>query len=115
MPFTQLVLPERVSAPGRAQLVAPTGCQSRAFNARIRGTNVASVVFVLDGKVVKRLQRPNRKSAFVFRINPQRLRLGVHRLVVNVVFKSGSGTKPKTMRVSFQRCARKLVLPRFTG
>jgi hypothetical protein len=43
------------------------------------------------------------------------MKIGVHRLVVNVTFQSGSGTKPKTMKLSFQRCAKKLVAPRFTG
>jgi hypothetical protein len=32
-----------------------------------------------------------------------------------VTFQQGSGTKPKTMRLSFQRCAKKLAAPRFTG
>ena len=49
------------------------------------------------------------------RINPRQLRIGVHRLVVSVTFQKGTGTKPKTMRLSFQRCAKKLVTPRFTG
>ncbi|MEA2483231.1 MAG: hypothetical protein QOC55_1178, partial [Thermoleophilaceae bacterium] len=49
------------------------------------------------------------------RINPAKFRTGVHRLVVNVTFASGSATKPKTIRLSFQRCAKKLVQPRFTG
>jgi hypothetical protein len=34
---------------------------------------------------------------------------------VTVTLQSGSGTKPKTFRLSFQRCAKKLVAPRFTG
>jgi hypothetical protein len=34
---------------------------------------------------------------------------------VNVTFASDSGTKPKTIRLSFQRCAKKLAPPRFTG
>ncbi|MFL5957662.1 MAG: hypothetical protein ACJ756_09450, partial [Solirubrobacterales bacterium] len=93
----------------------PTGCVAKAFNARVRGTKIASVTFFLDGKKVKTLKKPNAKTVFQLRINPAKMRVGVHRLVANVTFQSGSGTKPKTIRLSFQRCARKLAAPRFTG
>jgi uncharacterized repeat protein (TIGR01451 family) len=110
----QVVLGERI-VPGQARLLGPSGCQSRAFSARIRGSKIATVTFSLDGKVVKKVK--NRKNAKVvaFRVNPKKLRVGVHRMIVTVTFQSGSGTKPKTFRLSFQRCAKKLVSPRFTG
>jgi hypothetical protein len=107
------VLPERIT-PGAARLLGPSGCTAKAFNARIRGTKVASAVFVLDGKVVKRVKN-NKAKLISLRINPAKLKIGVHRLVVNVTFQSGSGTKPKTLRLSFQRCGKKLAAPRFTG
>jgi hypothetical protein len=110
----QLVLPERI-VPGSAKLAGPTGCAAKAFNARVRGTKIATVVFVLDGKVVKRVKNTANKKLIQLRVNPAKFRVGVHRLVVNVTFQSGSGTKPKTMRLSFQRCAKKLAAPRFTG
>ncbi len=111
----QLVLPERI-VPGVAKLLGPTGCTAKAFNARVRGTQLASVVFVLDGKVIKRVRVKTAKSTTVaLRVNPAKLKIGVHRMVVNITFKSGSGTRPKTMRLSFQRCAKKLAAPRFTG
>jgi hypothetical protein len=110
----QLLLPERIT-PGSARLFGPTGCASRAFNARIRGAKIATVVFTLDGKRVKRLVKPNSGKNYQFRVNPSQLRIGVHRLVANVTFERGSGTRARTLRLSFQRCARKLALPRFTG
>jgi uncharacterized repeat protein (TIGR01451 family) len=111
----QAVLGARVT-PGSARLLGATGCQSRAFNARIRGTKMATVTFVLDGKVVKKVRKVAADAKVVaFRVNPTKLRIGVHRLVVTVTFQSGSSTKPKTFRLSFQRCAKKLVTPRFTG
>jgi hypothetical protein len=110
----QLLLPARVT-PGTSRLLGPTGCVARAFNARVRGTKMATVVFVLDGKIVKRVRNTKDAALIQLRVNPARLKLGVHRLVVNVRFRSGSGTKPKTMRLSFQRCAKKLVAPHFTG
>ncbi|MFL5895372.1 MAG: hypothetical protein ACJ76Z_09680, partial [Thermoleophilaceae bacterium] len=110
----QLVLPERI-VPGTAQLLGPTGCVGKAFNARVRGSKIATAVFILDGKIVKRVKNTSNATLIQLRVNPKKLRVGVHRLVVNVTFQAGSGTKPKTMRLSFQRCAKKLAAPRFTG
>jgi uncharacterized repeat protein (TIGR01451 family) len=113
-PPAQLVLPERIT-PGTARLIGPSGCATRAFNARVKGTKVQSVTFVLDGKTIKRFTKTNASGVYAVRVDPAKLKLGVHRLVVAVTFQKGSGTKPKTMRLSFQRCGKKLVQPRFTG
>jgi uncharacterized repeat protein (TIGR01451 family) len=113
-PGGQLVLGTRIT-PGSARLLGPSGCATSAFNARVRGTKIARVVFVLDGKTLTRLAKPNLGTLYSVRINPSKLRLGVHRLVVSVTFQRGSGTKPKTLRLSFQRCGRALADPRFTG
>ena len=111
---TQVVLGERVT-PGAARLLGPSGCASKVFSARIRGSKIATVTFVLDGKVAKRVKNTTGAKVIAFRVNPKKLRIGVHRLVVNVTFQAGSNTKPKTLRLSFQRCGKKLVAPRFTG
>ena len=113
-PDGQIVLGERV-APGSARLLGPTGCQARAFHARIRGKKVARVVFTLDGHRIKTLSRKNFRGTYAVRIDPRRLAMGVHRLVVKVTFQRGSGTKAKTFRLAFQRCPRALRAPRFTG
>jgi hypothetical protein len=76
---------------------------------------MATLTFSLDGKVVKKVKNTKNAKVVAFRINPKKLRVGVHRLVVTVTFQSGSATKPKTFHLSFQRCAKKLVAPRFTG
>jgi uncharacterized repeat protein (TIGR01451 family) len=110
----QIVSPGRIT-PGTAKLTGPTGCVAKAFNARVRGSKIATVTFVLDGKVVKKVTNKANATLIQLRINPAKFKTGVHRLVVNVTFASGSATKPKTIRLSFQRCAKKLVQPRFTG
>jgi hypothetical protein len=107
----QLVLGERIGAV-RARLLAPTGCAARSFNASVRGVGIAKVVFTLDGRKVKTVRSGGR---FVARVNPKRLRIGVHRLVATVQFTAASHAKTRTLRVSFQRCAKRLVSPRFTG
>lgn len=107
-PGGQLVLGERIT-PGTARLLgARTGCASKAFTVRIRGLKIASVRMTLDGKRIK-----VRNNAV--RINPAKLRIGVHRLVATVRFQKASRTKTKTFRVTFQRCARRAIAPKFTG
>jgi len=112
--YEQIVLPERV-VPGSARLVAPTGCVARAFNARVSGQNVARVVFTLDGKKIKTLTKPNAGVRFQVRVNPAKMKIGVHRILATVNFAAATKTSPQTFRISFQRCAKKLVAPRFTG
>jgi Thrombospondin type 3 repeat len=110
----QLVLGERVAA-GTARLLAPSGCASRTFTARVRGTQIKRVVFKLDGKRIGTVTKRNKAGLYALRINPAKYRIGVHRLVVTVTFNSASRTKARTLRASFQRCAHRLVAPRFTG
>jgi len=112
--YEQIVLGERI-APGSARLLAPTGCVSRKFNARVSGQNVAKVVFKLDGKRIKTLTAPNAGSRFQIRVNPAKFRIGVHRITATVTFKPATKKKAQTFRISFQRCAKKLAAPRFTG
>ena len=112
--YEQIVLGERV-IPGNARLLAPTGCVSRAFNARVSGQNVATVVFKLDGKKIKTLKAPNAGTRFQIRVNPAKFRIGVHRITATVTFKPATKKKAQTFRISFQRCAKKLAAPRFTG
>ncbi|HYZ30006.1 MAG TPA: hypothetical protein VE570_13170 [Thermoleophilaceae bacterium] len=112
--YEQIIAGERV-VPGSARLLAPTGCVSKAFNARVRGVNVQKVVFKLDGKTIKTLTKPNRGSLFNVRINPAKMKIGVHRIVATVTFKPATKKKAQTFRISFQRCAKKLAAPRFTG
>jgi hypothetical protein len=108
----QIVSPVRV---GNARLIAPTGCVARAFNARVRGVEIVKVVFKIDGKKVKTLTKPNSGTNFQYRVNPKKFRIGVHRIVATVTFSKETNKKAQTFRISFQRCARKLAAPRFTG
>ena len=111
-PGGQLVLGERI-APGRARLIGATGCRGSAFNVRVVGRQMAAVVWRLDGRVVKRTN--SAASRYTLRINPQRMSVGVHRLVATVRFSASSRTRSQRFNMSFQRCARALQAPRFTG
>lgn len=107
----------RSQAPGSARLSAPTGCVPKPFNATVRGSRITRVVFYLDGRSIAVMRRPNRRgSRFAVRINPGRLRIGPHRIVVRVTFTAASRTRSKRLTIVFQRCARRqAVSPRFVG
>jgi hypothetical protein len=113
-PGDQLVLGERVAA-GTARLIAATGCQARTFSAGVRGSQIARVVFKVDGKKVATVTKRNAKGLYALRINPAKYNVGVHRVVVTVTFNAASRTKARTLRGSFQRCGNRLIAPRFTG
>ena len=96
---------------GRAALRGASGCVNRAFRAVVAGRQIRRVTFFLDGKRVAR----RTAASFSTRIRPARLGFGVHRVTARVVFRTASGTRPRTYVLSFQRCARGAVSPRFTG
>jgi hypothetical protein len=107
-PPAQVVLGARI-ARGSAHLVGATGCAASPFTARVRGKRMSSVKFTLDGKAIKR------SSRYTTRIDPRDLEVGVHRLIANVRFSSKTSPTTKRLRMSFQRCGKRLIAPRFTG
>ena len=110
-PGSQVVLGERIAAVS-ARLLAPTGCTARSFSARVRGAGIASVVFTVDGKRVKTVRKG---GMFVARVNPAKLKVGIHRIVATVKFDPARHQKSRTLRSSFQHCASRFLAPRFTG
>jgi hypothetical protein len=106
------------TTPGSANLSAPTGCVPKPFDAVVRGRRIRRAIFFLDGRQIRVLRRPNRSgSRYALRVNPRRLRVGAHRIVVKLDFTASSRTRRKRLTVVFQRCARnsQAVSPRFTG
>ena len=84
----------------------------------VSGRQIERVIFTLDGKVVRTLTRPNSGSRYKLPVNAARLSRGTHRVLARTVFSSQSGTRPRTLRVTFSRCARRAVspsTPAFTG
>jgi hypothetical protein len=81
----------------------------------VTGRQIASVVFTRDGKRIATLRSPNRGIFYSITVNPRLLSLGTHRVNARITFRSQSGTKPRTLRVAFSRCARAAISPRFTG
>jgi hypothetical protein len=87
----------------------------RAFNVRVSGRQIRRVTFTVDGRRVAAVTRPDRLGRFQARIDPRRLRGGVHRVRARVEFVGGAGSA-RTLGMSFRTCARAArVAPSFTG
>ena len=106
------VLPDTVVS-GQARLRGASGCVKQAFRARVRGRSIAAVSFFVDGKRVKRLvgERP----VYSVKIRPKRYGSGRHRIVARVRFTAESRTAARRLSLTFRRCAKQTVTPRFTG
>ena len=105
-------LPDTIAS-GQASLRGPSGCVKQAFRARVSGRSLASVTFFVDGKRVKRFS--DSRALYTIKVNPLKFGFGRHRVTARVTFVSGSGTQARTLRLTFRRCARGTVAPRFTG
>jgi uncharacterized repeat protein (TIGR01451 family) len=106
------VLPEE-NLSGRARLRGPSGCVKKAFRARVTGRSIASVSFYVDGKLVKRFT--GQRASYSIKVRPTRLGFGRHKVVARVKFTAASGTKARRLPLTFRRCARQAIAPRFTG
>jgi hypothetical protein len=102
-------------APGTAKINGKSGCVTKNFNVKVTGRQIRRVVFRLDNKVIKTLTKPNTGSAFSLPVKPGQLKRGTHRVVAQTTFTSASGTRPRSLRVAFSRCARSAQSPQFTG
>jgi hypothetical protein len=109
------VLPETI-VNGTARLRGPSGCVRKTFKATVRGSRITRVTFFLDGKRYKRITAANGEGTkFTAKISPKGRGFGVHRVTARVEFAAASQTQTRTLRLSFQRCRKQVVKPRFTG
>jgi hypothetical protein len=110
------VSPARV-VPGNAKMMGPRVCtRSNAVAATVTGKRIVKVTFYVDGHKVKTLTKPNAKGgAWKLPINIRKVGFGSHRLIAKVQFAKSSGTKARTLRLSFSRCASAAAQPKFTG
>ena len=111
----QVVLGARI-VPGVARMTGKTGCVTgKGFYARMRGKKMLRVVFFLDGKAIKSVAQPRDNRTYRARINLAKLAMGQHTVAAKVTFRPDSHTRSKTIRLTFERCARQLHAPQFTG
>ena len=71
------------------------------------------MTFFLDGKRIKRIT--GERSVYSVKIRPNSLRFGRHRVVARVQFTAESETASRRLPLTFRRCGRGAVAPRFTG
>jgi hypothetical protein len=110
----QQVLPQPEIVHGSARLRGPSGCVRKPFKATVRGTRIAEVTFFRDGKPIKRIKAKPGQRKFTVRVEPGGEQ-GVHRITARIRFKADSRPRTRTLRLSYQRCRRQVVTPRFTG
>lgn len=116
-PASRFVLGQR-RAPSSAALAAQpsavdrkiaafgtTRCIQNSFLAAVRGRNIARVTFAVDGRRLK----VDRTAQFDARI---RGKAGIRRITARVVFLASTRAAPRTLRLTFRRCA---AAVRFTG
>jgi hypothetical protein len=109
------VSPETVR-PGSAKLSGPNGCpDTNAVAATVTGKRIVKVTFYVDHKKVKVLTKPNKGGGWSLSVNMRKIAYGSHRVEAKVEFAKSSGTKAKTLRLSFSRCGANSVKPQFTG
>ncbi len=112
------VLTEKVvkTPAGSASAARVVGCTaSRSYLAAVRGAQIASVRFVLDGHTVGTVLHATGSGTFALRL---RLKAGSkHHLAMHVTFTAASKTGAVTLKRTLARCAaaKPVAKPRFTG
>jgi hypothetical protein len=103
------VLGEQIVS-GKSRLLGPSGCAGKTVKATVKGSRIARVTFLLDGKKVKTVKGPGSYS-----VKSSTLKAGVHRIKARVTYEAASQTKSRTHFVTFQRCVERKIEPRFAG
>ena len=104
-PVAPVVAPP-VAVRGTARISGPQGCilGGRAVT-RVSGRNIDHVVFIRDGRVVKRTNATGTGlQAFALTTVLQANQVGMHTVVARVYFKSGTTPRTKTLTHRFALC-----------
>ena len=100
------------------KLKGPQGCVRHSFHISIKSAGVASVTFYMDGHKLKKLTAKNaHKGLLTIAVNPDKLKVGVHKLVAKITMIATASTKAKqgSRMVRILRCSSKALTPKFTG
>jgi hypothetical protein len=99
-------------------LKGPQGCVRHDFRVNIKAADVASVTFYLDGHKLRTLTAKNaHKGLLTLLINPDKLKVGPHKLTAKITMTHTGSTKAKqgTRTVRILRCSSAALTPKFTG
>jgi hypothetical protein len=102
--------------PGSARLSGLSGCTlRRTARATVSGRRIVRVTFVLDGRRLRTLTRPDGHGRWSVPLTLSRLPFGGHDLLARVQFASSAATPIRTLRLRFSRCQVAAARPQFTG
>jgi hypothetical protein len=90
--------------PKKPTIVAKSGCVIRPVHARVRGRQVRSVTFYLDGRHFKTVRRPDARGRFGVLLDRRTLKPGEHLLRAKVVFKRRAHRRPEFLKMTIRRC-----------
>src|SRR5438270_9724 len=77
----------------------PQACVAQTTPVYVTGRQIVSATFYLDGRKVKKMTKADKRGRYGIKVKAGKLRFGVHRVKVIVVFAPGSETKPQTLSV----------------
>jgi hypothetical protein len=91
------------AAPKAMRLGFDGKCALKPFNAYVTLKGVRRVRFMVDGKLLRTVRKPDKHGQFVTRIDPAKLGAGQHRLTAKVTFRA-RGKKARVVSVRFRKC-----------
>src|SRR6185312_15211141 len=97
---------------GQASAHGPQACVAGRTRVVVKGSEIASATFFLNGHKVKTVSRPDKLGRYGITVQPPKEGAAA-RVKVIVVFTSISQTKAKTLRAVVVRCP--VLHPKFTG
>ncbi|MEI2702806.1 MAG: hypothetical protein V9E83_10445 [Baekduia sp.] len=102
---------------GRSRLTGTAGCVKSAYGtATVSGSNIAKVVFYVNGKKTKTLTKPNSGKNYRLKLRAKSLKYGNYKITARVTYVTGATPKSATLDRQFSRCRPKVaVTPKFTG
>ena len=95
---------------GHSRLLGPSGCAGKTVKATVRGRRIAKVTFRLDGRKVRVVN-----GAGSYSVKTSKLAAGVHHIKAQVTYEAAAQTRARTHIVTFQRCVKRKIVPRFAG
>jgi uncharacterized repeat protein (TIGR01451 family) len=112
---TPLTQPQIAVLPATASVKGPSGCVPKSFNVYVKGDGIKQVTYYVDGKKLKRVTKPLKNGRWQVSINPAGKSFGTHKVTAKIQFNANTKAKTRTLRLTFQRCAKKAASPKFTG
>jgi hypothetical protein len=100
------------------KLNGPQGCVRHDFRVSLKAAGVANVTFYLDGHKLRTITSKNaHKGLLTLLIDPDKLKVGTHKLKALITMKHTGSTKAKqgTRTVRILRCSSAALTPKFTG